>query len=129
MLTSTLSKEAPFVDIQDGITLANAIVDTVRDPLVVLDHDLRVIAASRSFYNTFQLVRADVRGHSLEASERILPAGTYEVVTDEEMLVPAQSYQGSVEMLTVDPLDLATAKDRDTAATSNKAGGVPAEVQ
>ena len=57
MLTSTLSKESPFVDVQDGIALANAIVDTVRDPLLVLDHDLRVIAASRSFYSTFRLVR------------------------------------------------------------------------
>ena len=65
MLTSTLSKEAPFVSIRDGITLANAIVDTVRDPLVVLDHDLRVIAASRSFYETFRLVRDDVRGQLL----------------------------------------------------------------
>jgi PAS domain S-box-containing protein len=65
MLTSALSKEAPFVDIQDGIELAHAIVDTVRDPLVVLDHDLRVIAASRSFYKTFHLVREDVRGHLL----------------------------------------------------------------
>ena len=65
MLTSTLSKEAPFVSIQDGITLAHAIVDTVRDPLVVLDHDLRVIAASRSFYETFRLVRDDVRGQLL----------------------------------------------------------------
>ena len=65
MLTSTLSKQAPFVDVEHGITLANAIVDTVRDPLVVLDHDLRVIAASRSFYNTFRLVPDDVRGHLL----------------------------------------------------------------
>ena len=55
MLTSTMSKNAPFVEIQDGITLADAIVDTVRDPLVVLDHDLRVITASRSFYKTFGL--------------------------------------------------------------------------
>ena len=56
MLASTLSKDAPFIDIQDGITLAHAIVDTVRDPLVVLDQDLRIIAASRSFYKTFRLV-------------------------------------------------------------------------
>ena len=62
MLTSTLSKEAPFVEIQDGIALAHAIVDTVRDPLVVLDQNLRVVAASRSFYKTFRLVRDDVRG-------------------------------------------------------------------
>ena len=76
---------------------------------------------------------------------RILPAGSYDVVTDEElieglsfpvyrrvattMLVPAQSFQGSVEMLTIDPLDLAAAKDRDAAASSNPAGGVPAKVQ
>ena len=54
MLSSTESKDVPFVDFQDGITLAYAIVEYVRDPLVVLDHDLRVVAASRSFYNTFR---------------------------------------------------------------------------
>ena len=81
---------------------------------------------------------------SLESIGRILPAGSYEVMTDEELieglsfpvyrrvatmlLVPTQSCQGSVEMLTVDPLSLAAAKDRDTAATSNKSGSVPAKV-
>jgi chemotaxis protein methyltransferase CheR len=49
-------------DVQDGIALANAIVDTVRDPLVVLDQKLRVVTASRSFYNTFRLVRDEVHG-------------------------------------------------------------------
>ncbi|MGB8680527.1 MAG: PAS domain-containing protein [Pseudolabrys sp.] len=49
-------------NVQDGIALANAIVDTVRDPLVVLDQNLRVITASRSFYNTFRLTRDDVHG-------------------------------------------------------------------
>jgi chemotaxis protein methyltransferase CheR len=33
--------------------LADAIVDTVREPLVVLDRDLRVVSASRSYYSTF----------------------------------------------------------------------------
>ena len=47
---------------QDGIALANAIVDTVRDPLVVLDQKLRVITASRSFYSTFQLTHDVVHG-------------------------------------------------------------------
>jgi len=65
MLTSTMSKDAPFVDIPDGITLAQAIVDTVRDPLLVLNQDLRIQAVSRSFYQTFQLAREDVRGHLL----------------------------------------------------------------
>ena len=65
MLASTLSKDFPFVDTKNGITLAQAIIDAVRDPLVVLDHNLRIIAASRSFYQTFRLARDNVRGHSL----------------------------------------------------------------
>ena len=65
MLTSMLSKEAPLIDIKDGIALAQAVVDTVRDPLVVLDQDLRVVAVGRSFCQTFRLVRDDVRGHLL----------------------------------------------------------------
>ena len=63
MLTSTTSKVAPFVEIPDGITLAHAIVDTVRDPLLVLDENLRIVAASRAFHQTFHLLDADVRGH------------------------------------------------------------------
>jgi two-component sensor histidine kinase len=39
--------------IGDGNALAAAIVDTVRDSLLVLDRELRVIAASRSFYRVF----------------------------------------------------------------------------
>ena len=44
-----------FTDVQDAWTLAHAIVDTVREPLVVLDQDLRVVAASQSFYLTFKV--------------------------------------------------------------------------
>ena len=43
-------------------TLADAIVDTVREPLVVLDRDLRVVAASRSFYQTFGVAPDDTQG-------------------------------------------------------------------
>ena len=53
------------IDIQNGITLAHAIVDTVRDPLLVLDQSLRIIAASRPFYQTFQLDPHDVHGRLL----------------------------------------------------------------
>jgi hypothetical protein len=31
-------------------------VDTIREPLLVLDQDLRVVAASRSFYLTFKVI-------------------------------------------------------------------------
>jgi two-component sensor histidine kinase len=46
-------------------TLEEAIVDTVREPLVVLDEALRVIAASRSFYLTFRVTRENTEGHLL----------------------------------------------------------------
>src|ERR1700721_1460193 len=44
-----------FPKVQDAWILAHAIVDTVREPLIVLDQDLRVVAASRSFYLTFKV--------------------------------------------------------------------------
>jgi len=42
-----------FTDVPDTRVLAHAIFDTVREPLLVLDQHLRVVAASRSFYLTF----------------------------------------------------------------------------
>jgi two-component sensor histidine kinase len=42
---------------EDRLTLANAVVDTVRDSLLVLDGKLNVVAASRSFYSTFLTTR------------------------------------------------------------------------
>jgi two-component sensor histidine kinase len=44
-----------FTDVQDPWILAQAIVDTVREPLIVLDRDLRVVAASQSFYSRFKV--------------------------------------------------------------------------
>ena len=48
--------------ITDGRTLAQAMVDTVREALLVLDGDLRVVAASRSFYATFRTTPAETQG-------------------------------------------------------------------
>lgn len=48
-----VTKRNPFRNIERGHDLAEAIVDAIREPLLVLDPDLRVIAASRSFYRTF----------------------------------------------------------------------------
>jgi len=42
--------------------LAQAIVDTVREPLLVLDNQFRVVTASRSFYATFQVKSEDTVG-------------------------------------------------------------------
>jgi chemotaxis protein methyltransferase CheR len=48
-----------FSNADDACALAQAIVDTVREPMVVLDQELRVIAASRSFYLLFSAKAAD----------------------------------------------------------------------
>jgi chemotaxis protein methyltransferase CheR len=55
------------VNFDQGHALAEAIVDTVREPLLVLDHNLRVVAASRSFYLTFRANRQEVQGRPLYA--------------------------------------------------------------
>jgi len=78
---------------------------------------------------------------SLEEIGRSLPAGSYEVITDEElieglsfpvyrriatmMLVPGQLSR-SVEMVTIDSLALAAALKRDTSVKKADAGAVKA---
>jgi hypothetical protein len=68
----------------------------------------------------------------LKGVDRVLPAGSYRVVTDTELIeelsfpvhrriatmifVPGTS--SSIEMVTIDPLDLQAAADRDTAMRS-----------
>ena len=54
-----------FTEIGDARALAQAIVDTVREPLLVFDKDLRVIAASRSFYSVFKVSPEDTQGRRL----------------------------------------------------------------
>ena len=49
-------------EIIDGRTLAQAMVDTVRESLLVLDGDLRVVDASRSFYSTFKTTPGETKG-------------------------------------------------------------------
>ena len=57
----------PFKDVEEARVLAQAIVDTVREPLLVLDGELRVLAVSYAFYLTFQVNREDVVGRPLDA--------------------------------------------------------------
>ena len=42
-----------LVRVKEAYDYANAVVETVREPLLVLDPDLRVITANRSFYENF----------------------------------------------------------------------------
>jgi chemotaxis protein methyltransferase CheR len=54
-----------FSNVQDACALAHAIVDTVREPVVVLDQDLRVVAANRSFYVRFKVDPDNTEGKLL----------------------------------------------------------------
>ena len=48
--------------IQAGLNYAEGIIDTVREPLIVLGADLRVMSANRSFYKTFRLSKKETEG-------------------------------------------------------------------
>ena len=50
------------IDLDAGRALAQAIVDTIRDPLLVLDQQLRVVTASRAFCRTFRMNPQDIQG-------------------------------------------------------------------
>ena len=51
-----------LINLDDASALAQAIVDTVRDPQLVLDQDLRVVTANRAFLRTFRMSRQDIQG-------------------------------------------------------------------
>ena len=51
----------PLGDPKDGHILTQAIIDTIHEPLIVLDEDLRIIVASRSFYKKFNITHANTR--------------------------------------------------------------------
>jgi PAS domain-containing protein len=54
-----------LTDLSDACALAQCIVDIVREPILVLDKGLRVIAASRSFYSGFEVSPEDTQGRLL----------------------------------------------------------------
>jgi chemotaxis protein methyltransferase CheR len=56
-----------FTAVADAWALAQGIVDTVREPVLVLDKNLRVIAASRSFYSAFKVRPEETQGRLLYA--------------------------------------------------------------
>ena len=72
-----------FTDISDGKaaeraievarSYSDSIINTIRQPLVVLDAELRVISASRSFYDTFSVGPEETVGRRLDARGRRAP--------------------------------------------------------
>ena len=71
-----------------GLDFAEAIVETVREPLVILNQNLQVVKANKTFYETFQAAREETEGRLIydlgngqwnipklrELLENILPA-------------------------------------------------------
>ena len=55
----TKMKKAELV-VEAARGLADSIVETVREPLLVLDHQLRVVSANQSFYRIFQVTPREV---------------------------------------------------------------------
>ncbi|QBR04075.1 PAS domain S-box protein (plasmid) [Paraburkholderia pallida] len=51
--------------LRDARDYAQAIIETARDPLLVLDSELRVQLASRAFHRTFGQMPTDAQGHRL----------------------------------------------------------------
>ncbi|HYJ34872.1 MAG TPA: histidine kinase dimerization/phosphoacceptor domain -containing protein [Rhizomicrobium sp.] len=56
-----------FDKIEDARSLAQIVVETVREPLLVLDNTLKILVASSSFYKTFQISPKDTPNKSLFA--------------------------------------------------------------
>jgi PAS domain S-box-containing protein len=50
------------IALRDARAYAQSIVDTVREPLLVLDKEMRVVTASRSFYQAFRMTPAATEG-------------------------------------------------------------------
>jgi PAS domain S-box-containing protein len=53
------------IEAHEAAAYAQAIIDTVREPLLVLDEHLKVLSASRSFYDIFEVSPGETVGHFL----------------------------------------------------------------
>ena len=76
---------------------AEGIVTTVREPLLILDDDLRVVSANRSFYATFQVGLAETEGRAVYE----LGDGQWDIPglrTLLEEIVPANSWFDDFEV-------------------------------
>ncbi len=56
-----------FTNVADACAVAQSIVDTVWEPVIVLDKGLRIIAASRSFFTAFEVSPEETQGQLLYA--------------------------------------------------------------
>jgi two-component system, chemotaxis family, CheB/CheR fusion protein len=68
-ITPLKQLEASLRESQSALTesrlLAESIIATVREPLLVLDAEMRIVSANRSFYGTFRMTAEQTEGHML----------------------------------------------------------------
>ena len=57
-----MAETAASPDGNEARILSESIVDTIREPLLVLGEDLRVQSANRAFYAAFEVDRAQTEG-------------------------------------------------------------------
>ncbi len=79
-------------------SLEEAIVDTVREPLIVLDDALCVVVASRSFYRAFAVTREETEGRPLYE----LGNGAWDIPSLRERLAEIIPQHTTVEEFEVD---------------------------
>lgn len=65
MKSAALEQKQTQVLSTDARLLAESIVDTVREPLLILGPDLRIVRANRSFYRTFKVKSEETEGFLL----------------------------------------------------------------
>ena len=86
-----------FTNVEHACAVAQAIVDTVHEPVLVFDKDLRVIAASRSFYSVFKVSPQETQGQLLyELGDRQWDIPKLRVLL--EKIVPEQGVMEDYEV-------------------------------
>lgn len=60
--SAELTLHHALIDLKRARAYADATVDTVREPLVVLDHTLTLVSANRAFYRTFKVQKTETIG-------------------------------------------------------------------
>ncbi len=112
-----------FDKIEDVRSLAQIIVETVREPLLVLDNSLTILVASSSFHKSFQINPKDTTNHPLFA----LDDGAWDdgVVLRDEVRAPSFAILGKGALgVSVSPLafvDYGFGRDEATGQSVNTA--------
>jgi len=87
-----------LIDLDDASALAQAIVDTVRDPQLVLDQNLHVVTANRAFHRMFRMSRQDIQGRPVYQ----LGDGQWDIPELREMLTDVAPQHAAMEAYEVE---------------------------